>query len=165
MEGTTPMKAAGILGVLVLAIAVFLAATYLLGVREAWAGFLFFFAFGLIEQMNPEKLASSVLGAATGIAIGMMPVWLAPLAGEALTGLLLVGAVLVAIYLFLLGRLSILVNGVTMTFLTVTAIPHVSQGAAVTDIFLGMTAGAVYFGGLALAVAAIAKSRAKTVSA
>lgn len=153
-------KAIGILGMGIVLIALFFALAAAVGLREPWAAFLFLFQWSLMEEMKLDRLPRSALGGATGVAIASLPVWLAPLVGAG-TGLaVMLLAVIVVVFLFIRGLAGLVINPATMVFLTVATIPHVTEEARPVDLFLGIVAGVIFFGGLAAIQAALAKRHA-----
>ncbi|WP_411341215.1 hypothetical protein V6U71_05035 [Sphingopyxis sp. J-6] len=154
------IKAIGRLGAVIVLIAVFFALAGAVGLREPWAALLFLFQWSMMEEMKLDRLPRSVLGAATGVAIASLPAWLTPSIGAGAGLAVMLMAVLVAVFLLIRGMAGVVINPATMAFLTVATIPHITQAARPVDLFLGIVAGVIYFGGLAAIPAALAKRRA-----
>ncbi|WP_298690551.1 hypothetical protein [uncultured Sphingomonas sp.] len=143
------LKALGALGTAVIVSVGYIGVTYAIGLRELWAGFVLLLCFGFFAEMKLQTLPSVVAGALFGIVMAAIPVWLSPSLGTLGAYAVMLTMILIAIYLFLLGRAAVLVNPTTLTFLTIVTNPHILPAARVGDIVLGTIAGAAYFGGLA----------------
>ena len=154
------INAIGRVGTVIVLIAAFFVLAGAAGLREPWAALLFLFQWSMMEEMKLDRLPRSALGAAAGVTIASLPAWLAPSigAGAGLAVMLLV--VLAAVFLLIRGMAGVVINPATMAFLTVATIPHITQAARPVDLFLGIVAGVIYFGGLVAIPAALAKRRA-----
>jgi hypothetical protein len=135
--------------VVILAVGGYMGLTALLGVREYWAGFLFLLQWGMMEQLKIDHLPKSALGAATGAAIAFLPAWLTPALGLVGAGAAMTVAILAATFCLILGKAPIIVNAATMLFLTILSIPHLAAQVRSIDVYAGLAAGVLFFGGLA----------------
>lgn len=151
-------KALVILLVVVVVIAAYLGLAHWLGIREYWAGFLFLLQWSVMEQMQVDRLSRSIAGAVLGASIAFVPGWLTPSLGTGAASAVMLGMILLAVFLQIRGKAVFAVNGATMLFLTVMTIPQIAANALPGEIYLGLTAGIVFFGGLA-SLAAWAKGR------
>ncbi|NML87646.1 hypothetical protein HHL26_00990 [Sphingobium sp. TB-6] len=153
-------KAIGTLGAAIILIAIFFVLTGAVGVREHWAGFLFLFQWSMMEGMKLNRLPRSALGALTGVAIASLPTWLTPLLGAGAALAVMLFAVLVAVFLLIREMAGLFINPATMAFLTVATIPQIVNSTKPTEVFLGIAAGVIIFGGLAAIQAAIQRALA-----
>lgn len=154
------IKAIGTLGTVIVLIATFFVLAGAVGLREPWAALLFVFQWSMMEEMKLDRLPRSALGATTGVAIASLPAWLTPLVGAGAGLAVMLLAVLVAVFLLIRGMAGLVINPATMAFLTVATIPHITQAARPIDLFLGIAAGVIYFGGVAAIPAVLAKRQA-----
>lgn len=156
----TPVKALGLLAVVVIVVAGFLGLLAAVGNHEAWAGFLFLLYWSMVEGMKAEALPKSILGALVGLGIASLLFLLPDRLGNTPGLLAFVVVILVLVYLQLRGRLPTAINAATMIFLTVATIPHVQAHASFTQTLVALLLGIAYFGGLALIVTFVIKRRA-----
>lgn len=143
------VKALLILLAVIVVVAAYLLAAIGLGIHEYWAGFLFLLQWSMMEEMKVERLPRSALGAALGAAIPFVPVWTAPAIGTGAGLALMLAIILLAVFLLILRTAALLINPATMLFLSVVSIPHIAGHVPPADVFLGLFAGIVFFGGLA----------------
>ncbi|ARR55252.1 hypothetical protein HY78_18280 [Rhizorhabdus wittichii DC-6] len=154
-------KAIGTLGVAIILIAIFFFLTGVVGVREHWAGFLFLFQWSMMEGMKLDRLPRSALGALTGVAIASLPTWLTPLLGAGAALAVMLSAILVAVFLLIRGMAGLVINPATMVFLTVATIPQIVNSTRPAEVFLGIGAAVIFFGGLAAIQMAIQTALAR----
>lgn len=158
-------KAFLILLLVVVLVAAFIAFCSMIGVSQYWAGFLFLFQWSLMEEMKNDRLVKSILGAAVGTSIAFLPVWLTPQLGLNVAMMIMLAVILVAVFFQIRQMASVAINGATMLFLTVNTIPYVAQNAPPASVFAGLSAGVVFFGGLALIAAAVMAKRQSSATA
>jgi hypothetical protein len=159
------IRALGILAIVVLVVAPYLGLTALFAIRGYWAGFLFLFQWSMMEEMKPRSLPKSALGAATGIAIACVGAWLAPVVGQSAAAAIQLAVVAASVFLLIRQSAALFINAATMLFLTVMTVPQVASGARPLDMFIGLAAGVVFFGGLALAYTGVTRVRSPTLEA
>jgi len=162
MDKMSPLKGLGVLIAVIVAIAGYIAAAAALHLSEAWAGFLFLLYWSMVEQAKPDRIPRSAIGAFVGAGTAAL-MTLAPLAMGMGPGMaLFLAVVLLLVYAIIMGWAPIAVNMATMIFLTVGTIPHVQGHADWRQVFFGILAGIVYFGGLALVAGALTRKKADT---
>lgn len=161
----SPLKGLAILLAVIVVIAGYIAVAVALHLSEMWAGFLFLLYWSMVEQAKPERLLASIIGAFIGAGTAALMALLPPAIGIGPgMGIFLV-VVLVLVYAIIMGLAPIAVNMATMLFLTAGTIPHVQSHADFQQIFLGIAAGIVYFGGLALVAGALTRKKAAPAEA
>lgn len=153
-------RAFGILAIVAIVVGLYIGLTKGLGIHEYWAGFLFLLQWSMMEQTRVQALPKSALGAATGIAIACCGVWLVPLVGAPNAAIAQILASAVAVFLLIRQVAGLFVNAATMLFLTVMTIPQVAAGATPAGAYMGLLAGVVFFGGLAVAAATVSRWKA-----
>ncbi|AGH48802.1 hypothetical protein G432_05375 [Sphingomonas sp. MM-1] len=158
----SPVKGLLILLAVIVVLAGYIAAVAALHLSEAWAGFLFLLYWSMVEQARVDRLAKSIIGAFVGAGTAAMMALLPPLMGAGPGMALFLAVVLLLVYAIIMGWAPIAVNMATMIFLTVGTVPHVQANADFLQIFYGIAAGIVYFGGLALIAGALSKKKAAT---
>lgn len=143
----SPGKGLLILAAVVVVVGVFLALSHALGVGEVWAAFLFLLYWAGIEHAAIDKLGACIVGAALGLLMGYLLQTLPVVLGSA--GIVVfLGAVLLLVYLQIMGWALLAVNMMTMLFLTVTTIPAIQTNVNFTGAFLALAFGIAYFAGL-----------------
>jgi hypothetical protein len=143
----TPAVGLLVLAAVVVAIGIFIALLFALGIADSWVAFLFLTYWGGIDQMKFEKLPSSIAGALMGLALAYGLQTLPSLMGLS-GGVLIGGAILASVYCLIMGWWPIAMNYSTMLFLTVGTIPVVQAGTAFVNLLLAFGLGVVYFAGL-----------------
>lgn len=161
----SPLKGLLILLAVIVVIAGYIAATIALHLSEPWAGFLFLLYWSMVEQAKLDRIAPSVIGAFVGMGTAAMMALLPPAIGMGPGMGVFMAVVLVLVYAIIMGWAPIAVNMATMLFLTVGTIPYVQAHADFAQIFFGIGAGIVYFGGLALIAAAVSRKKAAVAEA
>ncbi|CAN5126537.1 hypothetical protein BH10PSE13_BH10PSE13_14730 [soil metagenome] len=151
------VRAFGILAIVAIVVGLYLGLTKFLGIHEYWAGFLFLLQWSMMEQTKLQAIPRSALGAATGIAIACVGIWLAPIVGAPNAAIAQILASAVAVFLLIRQLVGLFVNAATMLFLTVMTIPQVAAGTTPFGCYIGLSAGVVFFGGLALAAAGVSR--------
>ncbi len=140
----TPFKGLLVLLAVAVVIGAFIALCLALGVRQFWATFVFLLCWGSVEHINFAKLPACAIGALAGLALAwgeqLLPGWLGD-SGK----LVFFGLIVVAVYLFIMGWLSVVVNFAFMLFLTVGTIPAVQHGLDYADAFAALGLGIVCF--------------------
>ena len=144
----SPGKGLLVLGAVIVVIGAFLALNHALGIAETWVAFLFLLYWAGIEQIKFNKLAACIVGAIVGLLMTFLLQTL-PVQLGAIGGAVFLGAVLVLVYLQIMGWLTVAVNIVTMLFLTVGTIPLIQSGFSFTNSLLALALGVAYFAGLA----------------
>lgn len=152
-----------ILLAVIVVVAGYIALAHSLGITEYWVGFLFLLVWTMVEGSKVDRLANVILGAVAGMAIAFSAIWTAPWLGSS-AGLVQLAAVLLAVFLLIRQAAGLVVNVAMMVFLTVMTIPHIAAGATPAALYLGLAIGVVFFGGLALAGAAVSRARAPSAS-
>lgn len=161
----SPGKALLVLLAVIVVIGIYIAIATILNLTEMWAGFLFLLYWSLMEEAKPERLTPSIIGAFVGMGTASMMALLPPLLGMG-PGMAVFGVtVLVLVYAIIIGWAPVAVNAATMLFLTVGTVPHLEANANYGQIFLGIIAGIVYFGGLALIAATVTRKKAAPAQA
>lgn len=161
----SPVKGLLILLAVIVVIAGYIAAAIALHLSEPWAGFLFLLYWSMAEQAKLDRIAPSAIGAFVGMGTAAMMALLPPAIGMGPGMAIFMAVVLVLVYAIIMGWAPIAVNMATMLFLTVGTIPHVQAHADFGQVFLGIIAGIVFFGGLALIAAAVARRKATPAEA
>jgi hypothetical protein len=144
---------------IIAAVAPFLALTYGLGITEYWAGFLVLLHWGVVEDLAPHRFVHSAAGAATGLAVAAMPLWLTPLMGADAAGLAALAITILAVFLLLTNWLPLLCNSSAMVTLTVGSIPHIAGHVPPAAQFAGLAAGILFYGALAFVAARVTAMR------
>ena len=149
----TPKLAFGVLLGVIVVVAGFVFLTVSVGVVEMWAGFLFLLYWAGIEHVDMEKLPSCIVGGFFGILLAYLAHGMGALAGvDHNTSLMLfVGLLLVVIYFQILGKFTILINMMTMLYLTVGSIPAIQESASAVGMASALALAILYFGGIAWA--------------
>jgi hypothetical protein len=99
---------------------------------EMWMGFTLMWFWTSDEKLiNVNGLIKSAIGAAVGIAIAAMPVFLAPHLGLPVAIGLFIAAICLAIYITIMKRLSWVINPATVLFLTIAGVPSALKGGHV----------------------------------
>lgn len=144
----TPFKGLLIWSAVVIVVGAFIAMTSALGIKNAWAGFLFLFYWGGIDQVQVNRLLPNMVGALTGLAISYL-LWLLPAQLGGIGVAICLGIIGLSIYCLIMDWLPVAINLMTMLFLTVATVPQIQAGFDVADLFMSLTLGVVFFGSLA----------------
>lgn len=142
----TPMKGLLMLAVVAALIVAFIMLCRLFDVKNFWVGILFLFYWAGIEQSRLGKLLPVSLGAFTGLALCLAVLSLPQLLGPETGGWVLLGILSLVVYLLILGKLTFAINQTTMLFLTVGSIPVVQAGVAISELFMSLALGILFFG-------------------
>jgi hypothetical protein len=134
-----------VVATVVVVIAGYLALANMLGIREAYIGFVFVFYWLSLEQGKLKSLPAILLGFCFGISAGWLLQYALHSPHVALLMLLFLAAVAISIVCLVLGRLPVLFNTPAMLVLTVVTIPHIQQGANFPWLYLALAFAAVYF--------------------
>lgn len=161
----SPVKGLLILLAVIVVIAAYIAAAIALHLSEPWAGFLFLLYWSMAEHAKLDRIAASAIGAFVGMGTAAMMALLPPAIGMGPGMAIFMAVVLVLVYAIIMGWAPIAVNMATMLFLTVGTIPHVQAQADFGQVFLGVVAGIVFFGGLAAIAAAVTRKKATPAEA
>lgn len=149
-----------IVAAIILLVGGFLALCALLGIPDAWAGFLFSLCWGLIEKLDPEALPRTVVGSLVGLGVASLLVFLPTTLGMVWGSVIAVSITLVMIYLQVRGQAFLAVNASTMVFLTVATVPHIQAHAKPSNVLFALLLGVAYFGALGWLVIAAGKRKA-----
>jgi hypothetical protein len=144
----TPVKALLVVVAIIVVVGIFLTLTHMAGLREPWAAFLFLLFWAGIEHAQFDKLAACVVGAIFGTVLGYLLKLLPVALGMGVGMSVFLGIVVVAVFCQVMGWLPLLINLVTMLFLTVTTIGAIQTQVDFADAALSLAAGIVYFAGL-----------------
>lgn len=157
-QAMTPGKGLVVLLAIIGVIGAFLAFNHAIGISNVWAAFLFLLYWAGIEHASFEKLLPCAVGAAIGLLMGfllkMLPLWLGNWGIAAF-----LAAVLVLVYLQVMGWVVTAVNMVTMLFLTVMTIPSIQSGVDFADAAVALVVGIAFFGLLVWAGTALRNRR------
>ena len=152
-------KGLAILLVVILVISAYIALAWWLAVKDNWVGFLFLTQWTVVDGGKMAQLPRTMLGALVGMLIALSAILLTPWigSGPALAALLLF--VLVATFLFIVGRAPYVVNAATMMFLAVLSVPAIQASTTPASLFIGLALGVTYYGGLGLIGSTLVGSR------
>ncbi len=143
-----PLRALGVLAIVVTAIVVYEVLAALLHVTPVFPGLLLLFYWAAVKHLALPELPWATLGALGGVFNAALFVILAPLLGQSGGVLVALLVVIAAFYVLLVGWLPQVFNNAYMLMLTVAGIPEVLG----TGRFLGMAwsilLGAAMFGAL-----------------
>ncbi|MGB9331461.1 MAG: hypothetical protein WCB10_11900 [Steroidobacteraceae bacterium] len=144
--GITPVKGLLVLAAIVVVVAMYLTLNYAMGLTESWAGFIFLVCWA-VSQMDLSELASCAVGAFAGVLVGYAIQTLPPVLGPAALAPILC-LILAMVYCQIMGRLKLIVNLTTMTFLTIASMPLVQAHVSFPNVFATLAFGVIYFAGL-----------------
>jgi hypothetical protein len=158
-SGMKPAAGLLTLGAVAVAIALFIAVNFELGITDHWVGFLFLTYWGSVERLKLERLPTCILGALVGLlaAYGLqaLPQLMGP-GGFALA----LGVILILVYCLIMGWWPLAVNTCAMFFLTVATIPTIQAGPGLSKLFPALGTGIAYFALLGWIISALAKRSA-----
>ena len=154
----TPMAAAVILAIVVVAGVAFIYANTMLGLTDFWAGFLFLTYWMAAEQAQPGAFVSSAVGAVVGLLVALGLQVLPHLYGNAGEAAALV-IMLAAIYLQIVGWLKVAFNFSTMIFLTAGAAVPIQVHTDVLNALKALVLGIVFFGAIVMGAQKLAAMR------
>lgn len=117
----------------------------LFGIKEFWCGILFLLYWSNFEHMDNKRFIPSLVGALVGLGMAYLFATLPALLGPAMGWGIALGVVVVAVYLLLMGWLSLFVNMATMLFLTVAGTPEMLGNADFPGAAIALVVGAAYF--------------------
>jgi len=154
----TPTVAQALLVLLavVIAIAGYLALGAVLGIREAYIGFVFVFYWLSIEQGKVQRLPAIIVGSCFGLAAAWLLQFALHSPHIAVLVALFLAAVALSIVCLVLGRLPVVFNTPAMLVLTVFTIPHIQQAASFPWVYGALAFAAVYFGLLVVGLTKLA---------
>ena len=145
----SPGKALLTLAGVMVVVAGYIGLTSALGTPDFWAGFLFILYWGGIQHTDTEQLPASIVGALFGVFLLYMshalPDWFGDAGRYAFFGLMLA-----VIYCQIAGLFTVVINLMTMLYLTVGTIPVMQEHGSVGDIALALVLGMVFFLGIIL---------------
>ena len=148
--GLTPLKGAGVLLAVVIAVAGLIGIAMALKLTALYAGFLFVLYWSGLCHAKLEEFAPALIGSLGGLAMAYglheLPLALGENAGLGLA----LGLILLAIYALIMGWARILVNNAFMLFLTVGTIPVLTSEVVHGDAALAVLVLAAYVGALVL---------------
>lgn len=156
----SPLQALGLLGVITAMFLGFVALCKAVDIKNFWVGFLFSFYWFGIENSKPDRLIPSMAGALTGLLVSCaLPVFVMCLGADhgALAAFALT---LFVIYIRLLEKLKIMINQATVLFATVGSIPVIHTEITVTEMFMSLGLGILFFGGVGLIDAVLKRRKA-----
>jgi hypothetical protein len=160
----SPMQALIILVAIVPIIAGLIVLSQVAGVGKfLFVGFVFVLYWTGIKAMAPAEFVPSLAGALGGLALAYLIHALPPAFG--LAGVILVAAaILLAIYLLVLGRASVLINNAFMLVLTVATCSAFKTDRDYAAAAIAIIISALYAGGLVFGAKAMSSRRAKAVA-
>ena len=133
-ESPGPGKAALIVLGVIIGVAIYIAiASVALGLHAIYGGFFFVLFWTGFNHADPAAFMPGLLGALAGIGLGAALILFPFYFGTAGTVAAL-ALVLLAIWLLIMGRLTMIVNLSTMLFLTVVTIPEIARPAVFLEI-------------------------------
>lgn len=147
-----PARAFLVLMAIVVLLAGYIGLAYLLHVAAIFAGSLFLFFWVGVEKAAQAAFIATLVGAIGGIANASL--FHASLAtafaiDPGLAALAGLGLVMLAVYMVLIHKASVLFNQSYLLFVTVGAIPQLSDAGIFVSMVEGVLLSAVYFGGIA----------------
>ena len=154
----TPIAAAVILAILIVAGVAFIYVNTMLGLSDFWAGFLFLTYWMAAEQVQPGAFVSSAVGAVVGLLVALGLQVLPHLYGNAGEVAAIV-IMLAAIYLQIVGWLKVAFNFSTMIFLTAGAAVPIQAHADVLNALKALVLGIVFFGAIVTGAQKLAAMR------
>jgi len=160
----TPLAAAVILAILVVAGVTFIYANTMLGISDFWAGFLFLTYWMAAEQVQPGAFVGSAVGAVVGLLVALGLQVLPHLYGNA-GEIAAVIIMLAAIYLQIVGWLKVAFNFSTMIFLTAGAAVPIQAHADVLNALKALVLGIVFFGAIVMSAQKLAARRTAKATA
>lgn len=132
-------------------IAAYIALAQFCGVKESWIGTLFLTQWAVVDGGRLSQIHRTIIGALVGTMLALVPSLLSSLVGYPAAITIMLVLILLAVFLFISGRGTMLVNAATMVFLSVISVPYVTAHATPMDLLIGFAFGVLYFGGLAFA--------------
>ena len=160
----TPIAAAVILAILIVAGVAFIYANTVLGLSDFWAGFLFLTYWMAAEQVQPGAFVSSAVGAVVGLLVALGLQVLPHLYGNA-GEIAAIVVMLAAIYLQIVGWLKVAFNFSTMIFLTAGAAVPIQAHADVLNALKALVLGIVFFGAIVMGAQKLAAMRTAKATA
>ena len=134
--GLTPLKGAGVLLAVVIAVAGLIGIAMALKLTALYAGFLFVLYWSGLCHAKLEEFAPALIGSLGGLAMAYglheLPLALGENAGLGLA----LGLILLAIYALIMGWAPLLVNHAAMLFLAIGTIPALHQTATIAEMGL-----------------------------
>lgn len=125
------------------------------GTAEFSIGFLFVLYWAAFERSDLRKAPEVTLGAAVGIALGLLLQFLQAQTGASAGGLWFVVCLLPPIYFYIRGTAPLLLNTATMLFLTVTTFGHIQAHASFWQMYVSLALAAVLFCGVPAILGAV----------
>lgn len=160
----SPGKGLLVLGLVVAVVGSFIALTHALQVADAWIAFLFLLYWAGIEQMDFKKLPYCAVGAAAGL-LAAYALRVLPETMGSVGGVICLAGILLMIYCQIMGWFLVVINMVTMLFLTVGTIPLIQANADFPRLFWALLLGIIFFPGLAWIAKLVATQRAAAKAA
>ena len=159
-----PLKALGVLALVVVAIVVYEVAAALLHITPVFPGLLLLFYWAAVKHLALGELLPATLGSLGGVLNAALFVILAPVLGQ--TGGVVVALllVLVVFYCLLVGWLPQVCNNAYMLLLTVAGIPEVLGTGRFVGMALSVLLGAVLLGAMVSLPVLVERSRLRRSS-
>lgn len=150
-------KSLGLLGIIVIVLAIFIGVMMSIGVMEFWLGTVFLWYFSSEKHSDikvfPSVAIGSIIGYAMAAGVHILPAEL----GMGLGGGLAVLLIVVPLMLFLMGKMTFFINGGTFLYLTIGTIPVVAGKGIYGEQILALISGILFWGVLFGALAFIGK--------
>jgi hypothetical protein len=137
----------GVLAFLVL-VASFNGLASLLNLTEPWAGALWLLCWAGFDEHRPARLLPNVLGAAAGLTLGWLLRWAPQQFGTAGMVLCAVPILFALTWTLLRGAQGPVINNTLWLYVTVVTVPWIHRPVAFPQLYAGMAAGAIFFGGV-----------------
>jgi hypothetical protein len=151
-QAPTPVQALFVLLAVIVGVAIYLGIHHVLHIESGYAGFLLLLYWSGIKGSAPAELAPAFFGALGGVLLAYL-LWFLPTvmgSGGAIVALL---AIMVAVYMLIMGWMPMVVNNAMMLLLTVGTIGTVQAKGD----FAGMAASVLLAGGLSALILAIGR--------
>ncbi|MCU1717681.1 hypothetical protein [Pseudomonas sp. 5P_3.1_Bac2] len=158
----SPAKGLIVLICVIAVISGFIALSMSLNIHNFWPAFLFVLYWASIDQARTDRLLADALGAAVGMALAYC-LWIMQSVGMLMTVVVLL-ALVFAIYCTIMSWLPSIINTATMLFLTVCTIPAINSHVPFVELASALGLGIFVFGGLGLLAAWCAQRRAQAAS-
>lgn len=139
-------KAVGLLGIIVIILAVFIGAMMSINVMEFWLGTVFLWYFSSEKHSDMKVFPSVAIGSIVGYTIAAGVHILPTELGMGLGGGLAVLLIVVPLILFLMGKMTFFFNGGTFLYLTIGTIPSISSEGIYGEQILALIVGILFWG-------------------
>lgn len=149
MDHTPPAPSVGTAAAvtigLVIAIAGFIALGTALGLEPLYGGFTLLWYHATVDKLDMRIAPPAVTGALAGSGTAWA-LQAATVAGDTTMALVVLGVIVAALFVQVLQRLTLVINGSFMLFLTVGCAPLLQKGEDFREVIAAILLGGAYFG-------------------